>query len=406
MGIPGYRDTPTPAWDPDTPVDLAEAEEFLALFLTERPDAGSLAHRMAEVRAEVLATGTYTHTPEELTLAPRWRGATPAGAWAACTGAACRCWTAGTAGRPSRSSRTWWPTFGDQRHRSQPGPDPADGLGLPGGGAGPPVRPGLERPVDPVRGLPGRARRPAAGRLHGSGAALGWTSKGEAFDVLPLAVQTPGEGCACSICRRTRAGGAADAPGATLRRAGAALVRGTGDRQHAPVHRRRSVPAGAVQRVVHGHRDRRPQPRRLRTGTTCCPWSPRRSAGHLQRATLWRDRALVELNRAVLWSLSSARRADQRPPHRDPLFLTHVEREEQAGRKTPADWSWIVPPMSGAATPVFHRYYHEADLRPNFYLDPVAQQLARCGRSEVPNGRATPLALDRTVLLRPPTPPR
>ena len=38
-----------------------------------------------------------------------------------------------------------------------------------------------------------------------------------------------------------------------------------------------------------------------------------------------------------------------------------------------------MPPISGAATPVFHRYYHEADQRPNFYLDAEAQALARSG---------------------------
>jgi nitric-oxide synthase len=37
----------------------------------------------------------------------------------------------------------------------------------------------------------------------------------------------------------------------------------------------------------------------------------------------------------------------------------HVAREEAAGRRCPADWSWIVPPMSGALTPVCHRYYDE-----------------------------------------------
>ncbi|MFD1047899.1 nitric oxide synthase oxygenase, partial [Kibdelosporangium lantanae] len=35
----------------------------------------------------------------------------------------------------------------------------------------------------------------------------------------------------------------------------------------------------------------------------------------------------------------------------------------------PADWSWIVPPLSGSQTPVFHRYYSTARLRPEFVLD-------------------------------------
>jgi nitric-oxide synthase len=100
--------------------------------------------------------------------------------------------------------------------------------------------------------------------------------------------------------------------------------------------------------------------------------------------TLWRDRALVELNRAVLWSFHRAgvRISDHHTESR--RFLAHIEREERAGRRTPADWTWIVPPMSGAATPVFHRYYHEADQRPNFYLDQVARELGRRGRTPVP----------------------
>jgi nitric-oxide synthase len=60
-------------------------------------------------------------------------------------------------------------------------------------------------------------------------------------------------------------------------------------------------------------------------------------------------------------------------------FMAHLRAEEKAGRPVPADWSWIVPPMSGSLTPVFHRYYAEMDLRPAFYLDDEAAALARDG---------------------------
>ena len=60
-------------------------------------------------------------------------------------------------------------------------------------------------------------------------------------------------------------------------------------------------------------------------------------------------------------------------------FLTHLEREEQAGRRCPADWSWIVPPMSGTLTPVFHRYYDTDDLVPNYVVDDDAVQRALRG---------------------------
>ena len=79
--------------------------------------------------------------------------------------------------------------------------------------------------------------------------------------------------------------------------------------------------------------------------------------------SLWRDRALVELNVAVLHSFKVAgvRMVDHHSASEQ--FLTHLERESGHGRETPGDWSWLVPPMSGSTTPVFHRYY-PADADP------------------------------------------
>lgn len=84
--------------------------------------------------------------------------------------------------------------------------------------------------------------------------------------------------------------------------------------------------------------------------------------------TLWRDRALVELVRAVQWSFDEAGVSMSDHHTESRRFLEHVSREQEAGRRCPADWSWIVPPMSGGLTPVFHRYYDDPDprLRPAF----------------------------------------
>ncbi|MET7996081.1 nitric oxide synthase oxygenase [Amycolatopsis sp. NPDC005232] len=84
--------------------------------------------------------------------------------------------------------------------------------------------------------------------------------------------------------------------------------------------------------------------------------------------TLWRDRALVELTLAVQHSFDHAGVTIADHHSESQRFLTHLEREERAGRSCPADWSWIVPPLSGAQTPVFHRYYDEPDpaTRPAF----------------------------------------
>jgi nitric-oxide synthase len=81
---------------------------------------------------------------------------------------------------------------------------------------------------------------------------------------------------------------------------------------------------------------------------------------------------LVEINRAVLHSfnLNGVTITDHHTESR--RFLIHLEREERAGRGCPADWTWIVPPMSSSLTPVFHRYYNAETQLPNFFNDPEA----------------------------------
>jgi nitric-oxide synthase len=90
--------------------------------------------------------------------------------------------------------------------------------------------------------------------------------------------------------------------------------------------------------------------------------------------TMWRDRALVELVRAVQYSFdaSGVRMADHHTESE--RFLVHVDNERKAGRTCPTEWSWIVPPLSGALTPVFHQYYDEPDpdARPAFLPPPGA----------------------------------
>ena len=83
--------------------------------------------------------------------------------------------------------------------------------------------------------------------------------------------------------------------------------------------------------------------------------------------TLWKDRAMTELNLAVLYSFSAAGVTIADHHTESVRFLQHLEREERQGRACPADWTWIVPPAAASATPVFHRYYEDFDQAPNFY---------------------------------------
>jgi nitric-oxide synthase, bacterial len=87
--------------------------------------------------------------------------------------------------------------------------------------------------------------------------------------------------------------------------------------------------------------------------------------------TLWRDRAAIEINAAVLHSfaLAGVTVADHHTESR--RFLSHLAKEEKAGRSCPADWTWIVPPISGALTPVFHRYYDDVASTGPQFLPPI-----------------------------------
>jgi len=98
-------------------------------------------------------------------------------------------------------------------------------------------------------------------------------------------------------------------------------------------------------------------------------------AGHMGLSTasdrtLWKDKAMTELNLAVLHSFSRAGVTISDHHTESVRFLKHLEREESQGRTCPADWTWIVPPAASSATPVFHRYYQDFDQAPNFYRHP------------------------------------
>ncbi len=83
--------------------------------------------------------------------------------------------------------------------------------------------------------------------------------------------------------------------------------------------------------------------------------------------SLWKDKALTELNLAVLHSFTAAGVTITDHHTESARFLKHIELEDAQGRKCPADWTWIVPPAASSATPVFHRYYDSFDQTPNYY---------------------------------------
>jgi nitric-oxide synthase len=379
-------------------VDPAEAEEFLRRCYAEHHRFGPVEPRLAVVRAQIAATGTYVHTPDELAYGAKlaWRNSSR------CIG---RLYWRSLVVLDRRRARTAEEIFAlAVRH-----------LYIASGLVGPGVSPDADgrRPAGAIRPVisvfppatPGQpyariwneqliryaGHRTAAGGVVGDPRyveftdavrALGWRGRGEAFDVLPLVIETPAEGVRlfelperavvevplahpefpwfAELAMRWHA-----VPAISNLR----LSVGGVDYPLAPFNGwYMGTEIGARNLADADRYDMIPRVARLMNLDTS------------SESTLWRDRALVELNRAVLWSFerSGAKITDHHTESR--RFIAHLRNEERAGRRVPADWSWIVPPMSGAATPVFHRQYDEADLRPNFYLDEEARYLGRFGR--------------------------
>ena len=98
-------------------------------------------------------------------------------------------------------------------------------------------------------------------------------------------------------------------------------------------------------------------------------------------ASLWRDRALVELNSAVLHSFSEAgvRIVDH---HTASLqFMKFCRDEGRSGRSVTGDWDWLVPPMSGATTEVFHQTWDNEIRVPGFFYREQAHGVGSCPAS-------------------------
>jgi len=362
----------------------AAADEFLELFHAENPQAGPMGPRIAAVMREIDMTGTYWHTAEELAFGARvaWRNN------ARCIG------------------RLYWPSLQVRDLRTV-----SDAGGVAGhcfehlraahnGGK---IRPMISvfAPETPFRPAPRiwneqliryAGYEQPDGRVLGDPRYLTFTSEliqrgwrppelPGAFDVLPLVVETVEEGP-----RMFQLPGQAvhEVP---LEHPELAWFADLGMRWHA-------VPVISNNRLVIGGVS---YPAAPFNGWYMGTEIGARNLGDSDRyalvpevaermgldtsdeATLWRDQALVEINRAVLHSfrVNGVTITDHHTESR--RFLIHLEREERAGRRCPADWSWIVPPMSGSQTPVFHRYYDAENRVPNFFADDDAARRALQG---------------------------
>lgn len=99
---------------------------------------------------------------------------------------------------------------------------------------------------------------------------------------------------------------------------------------------------------------------------------------HADDARLWKDRALVELNIAVLHSFRQAGATIVDHHTASQEFLKFIEQEHDQGRCAETDWSWVVPPMSGATTPLFHLGFSNKQFKPAIVGYPDQLESPKC----------------------------
>ena len=350
---------------------VAAAERFIGLFHDENPAAGAFADRMRQVRGEVKAHGTYRHTPAELAFAARvaWRNSS-------------RC-----------IGRLYWRTLRVRDRRQVSDADQivaecvthlrqATNAGR--------IRPMITVFAPDAPGCPGP--RVLNSQLIGYAGyqpgptvigdpthleitrlahELGWRASDPPgrFDLLPLIVQSPGLPPAWFELPRDAV---LEVP---LRHPNLAWFRELRLRWYAvPVISDMYLEAGGIRYPAApfnvwymcteiGSRDLGDEGRYNQLPEIAARMGLRTES----LRTLWKDRAVTELNSAVLYSFetSGVKIADHHTESE--LFLAHLEQEQRHGRRCPADWSWIVPPAAGSTTPVFHRSYDDFDASPNFY---------------------------------------
>ncbi|XP_072115018.1 nitric oxide synthase 1-like [Mobula birostris] len=81
---------------------------------------------------------------------------------------------------------------------------------------------------------------------------------------------------------------------------------------------------------------------------------------------LWKDKAAIEATVAVLYSFQRAKVTIVDHHTITESFMKHLESEQRLRGGCPTDWVWVVPPISGSLTPVFHQEFLNYNLSPSF----------------------------------------
>jgi len=91
-----------------------------------------------------------------------------------------------------------------------------------------------------------------------------------------------------------------------------------------------------------------------------------------KQASLWRDRALVELNMAVLHSFKDDGVSIVDHHTAAQQFKLFEEAEAVANREVTGNWTWLIPPLSPATTHIYHKPYANVYNTPNYFYQKPA----------------------------------
>ncbi len=84
-------------------------------------------------------------------------------------------------------------------------------------------------------------------------------------------------------------------------------------------------------------------------------------------SNLWKDRALVELNLAVLHSFKENGVSIVDHHTAAQQFKLFEQQEKDSNRQVTGDWKWLIPPMSPAATHIYHQPIANIIKKPNYF---------------------------------------
>jgi nitric-oxide synthase len=99
--------------------------------------------------------------------------------------------------------------------------------------------------------------------------------------------------------------------------------------------------------------------------------------------SLWRDHAQLMLAEAVLYSFDQARVRISDHHGVGHEFLEFCRSEQSQGREPQAEWSWVVPPMSGSLNVLYQEPFENRAFKPAFVPQPPAwQQPAGSGATD------------------------